>query len=299
MKSSIIKSHKARMLLCVMLGTVSCLVEESSPFTDDGQDWGAEVNLRAEITQQYVTRANDNGFADGDQIGVFVVNYENDRPQDLALTGNHADNVRFTYDDESGLWTGAYQIYWKDKKTPVDAYGYHPFDPELSSVTAYPFSVHRNQNAQVASTDITGYEASDFLWAKAENVLPTSGLLNLKHGHVMAGVKITILEGYGFEDGEWESLSKQVMIENTRLDAQINMQTGTVSVCDDSAVESIIPIAVGIDFRAIVVPQTIEAGNNLISVTIDGQSQSYMTRFPAALTSLLKRHRPKTSVQMI
>lgn len=263
------------MLLCVMLGTVSCLVEESSPFTDDGQDWGAEVNLRAEITQQYVTRANDNGFADGDQIGVFVVNYENDRPQDLALTGNHADNVRFTYDDESGLWTGAYQIYWKDKKTPVDAYGYHPFDPELSSVTAYPFSVHRNQNAQVASTDITGYEASDFLWAKAENVLPTSGLLNLKHGHVMAGVKITILEGYGFEDGEWESLSKQVMIENTRLDAQINMQTGTVSVCDDSAVESIIPIAVGIDFRAIVVPQTIEAGNNLISVTIDGQSQSY------------------------
>ena len=61
---------------------------------------GKPLDLQANIQQENVTRANDNGFADGDQIGVFVVNYENETTAPiLQLSGNHADNVRFTYDD--------------------------------------------------------------------------------------------------------------------------------------------------------------------------------------------------------
>ena len=91
------------------------------------------LQLSAEIQQQYITRANDGGFADGDEIGVFIVNYQDETEPVLQATGNHADNVRFTYNEETGKWTGSYQLYWKDKKTPVDAYGYYPFDAELSS----------------------------------------------------------------------------------------------------------------------------------------------------------------------
>ncbi len=270
-------TNKVLLLIAVMSGAVSCFTEETGPLSGDGpeQDWSSEMELRAEIIQQYVTRANDNGFADGDQIGVFIVNYDGENPQELSLTGNHADNVQFTYDDESGLWTGAYQLYWKDKTTPVDAYGYYPFDGELSSVTAYPFPVHINQEAQIGNTSITGYEASDFLWAKTGNVIPTSGVLNLKHQHVMAGVQVTLVEGCGFDAGEWDTVTKQVVIENTVLDAVVNLQTGVVSAEEGSAVQAIVPMKAGTDYRAIVVPQTIEAGMPLISVTIDGISKSH------------------------
>lgn len=245
------------------------IIEQDTTLSD------IELNLSAEISQQYTTRVNDNGFADGDKIGVFIVNYQNDKPQELALTGNHADNVRFVYSDEDGRWTGAYQLYWKDKSTPIDAYGYYPFDEELSSVTAYPFVVERNQSIQMGQTNITGYEASDFLYAKITNVKPTEQTLKLKHEHIMAGVQVTLVAGVGFEDSEWNRLSKQVQIDNTILSASINLQSGLATADSDVAATPIIPIASGDTYRAIVVPQSIAEGKSLISVNIDGQSRQF------------------------
>lgn len=289
MEYSNMKRFKWLASLPFLFAAISCLNESQMMLDkDNGDETKSEILLSAEIHQQYVTRANDNGFADGDQIGVFIVNHKDGNPQELTLTGNQADNVRFTYDDNEGKWTGAYQLYWKDKNTPVDAYGYYPFDGELSSVTAYPFSVQRSQDETVGQTDITGYEASDFLWAKSENQLPLSGMISLRHQHVMAGVQVTLVEGYGFGDGEWEGLSKQVMIENTRLGAKISLQTGVVSVDAGTAVQAIIPLKSGSDYRAVVVPQAVGAGETLVSITLDGipysfKRQSAMTYNPGRL----------------
>lgn len=261
----------------------ACFSEEDFP-SDVIDEGGKEMLFRAEITQQYVTRANDNGFADGDKIGVFVVNYKDGVPQDLALTGNHADNVMVKYDEASGRWTGSYQLYWKDAVTSVDAYGYYPFDEDLSSVTDYPFTVHSRQDENVGQTDVTGYEASDFLWAKAENLHPSSSLITLDHKHRMAGIQVSLIEGVGFEEGEWESLTKQVMVENTRLGATISLQTGVVTVDSSSESVAITPLASGTDFRAIVVPQTVEADKTLISITVNGIP--YVFTRPDAMTYL-------------
>ena len=282
MKYCSLKLYGLIFVLPWMLMT-SCFSEEDFP-SDFIEEGGKEMQFRAEVSQQYVTRANDNGFADGDKIGVFVVNYKDGEPQNLALTGNHADNVRFVYDDESGDWEGSYQLYWKDSETPVDAYGYYPFDDNLSSITAYPFAVHSRQDEQVAQTDVTGYEASDFLWAKAENLHPSSSIITLDHEHKMAGIQITLIEGIGFNEGEWESLVKQVMVENTRLGATISLQTGVVTVDSGSESAAITPLASGNDFRAIVVPQTVEADKTLISITVGGVS--YAFKRPEAMSYL-------------
>lgn len=275
MKYSDFNLYRLLFLLICALGAVSCLSEPDMSFAGDEDGAKAEMTFRAEVSQQYVTRANDNGFADGDKIGVFVVNYKDGAPQELALAGNHADNVMFTYDEEAGKWTGAYKLYWEDKKTPIDAYGYYPFDGDLSSVTAYPFSVHRDQNSQIGQTAVTGYEASDFLWAKSENMLPESGPINLEHMHIMAGIQVVLVEGAGFEDGEWEGLSKQVLIENTRSGATISLQTGAVAVDGSSPVQAINPLVSGSDFRAVLVPQTVASGHSLVSITIDGISYAF------------------------
>ncbi len=236
---------------------------------------GEPLQVLAQVEQQYVTRASDGGFATGDEIGVYIVNYDGQQPQPLQVVGNHADNVRFTYDADNGTWTGSYQLYWKDKQTHVDAYGYYPFDANLRSVEDYPFSIQRNQRDQLTTgRHLSGYEASDFLWAKAEDVAPGTPI-NLKHHHVMAGVQVTLVEGDYFDEGEWDTLEKSVLVENTALDTYINIQTGTVGISRRSATGSITPQQRGTQWRAVVAPQTVAADKTLLAITVGGISYNF------------------------
>ena len=239
------------------------------------QDTGKRVriDIRGEVLQEYVTRANDGGFADGDNIGVFIVNRDGGNAVALKAEGNHADNVKFTYDAASGLWTGAYDLYWKDLSTSVDAYSYYPFNSSLSSVEAFPVTIREKQQGVADGEVLSGYEASDILWAKAENVAP-GNTINLKHQHVMAGVQVILEQGSGFTADSWSTLQKVVLIENTRVNTQINLSTGTVSLADET-VKTIIPQQNGYVWRAVVAPQTIAANKTLLSITVDGTSYEF------------------------
>lgn len=251
-----------------------------SACTDDltggGDALRQQLDLQATIEQENVTRANDNGFADGDQIGVFVVNYDNETtPPDLQLSGNHADNVRFTYDDSEYKWNGSYQIYWKDNKTPIDVYSYYPFVSTLTSVTAQPFEVAQNQRDTNTGEKMSGYEKSDFLWAKAEHIDPAEGTIMLKHRHVMAGVEVTLVEGEGFDDGEWAEAEKNVLVQNIVMSGMVNLGDGSVTPTGSADNTSIIPQEAQGKYRAVVLPQTVSAGKALMAMTIDGKSIAY------------------------
>ena len=251
---------------------------------------GDALDLYANVSQQYITRANDGGFANADEIGVFIVNYNNDEPQELQLTGNHADNVRFTYSEEAGKWTGSYQIYWKDKKTPIDAYGYYPFDSELSSVTAYPFTIQKNQQEHLKTgRKLTGYEQSDFLWAKAENRLANSGPITLSHHHIMAGIKVVLTEGTGFEENEWDEVQKILLVENTVLQGSINLREGLASPTNGVTAGTIVPQQGNDCYRAVVYPQTVAADKPLFTITVDNKNYRF-TRNEAMLYQPGKLH---------
>ena len=221
------------------------------------------------------TRADEAGFADGDKMGVFVTDYENGSPDVLKTDGNRADNVRFTFDESSMSWTGATDIYWKDDKTPVDIYGYYPFDADLSDVEDYRFSVSVRQDTAPTGSELGGYEASDLLWAKSENVHPTSEVVTLTYGHMMAGVKVILQMGEGFEEAEWASLDKTVLIMNTVTESSANLATRSVVPVEGGAKNIIVPYLYNDEYRAVVVPQIVEAGNELVSITVGGISYSF------------------------
>lgn len=221
------------------------------------------------------TRAGEAGFADGDKMGVFVTDYENDTPGVLKVNGNRADNVRFTFDESSMSWTGSTDIYWKDDKTPVDIYGYYPFDANLSDVEDYRFSVSLRQDTTPTETELGGYEASDLLWAKSANVHPTSDAITLTYGHLMAGVKVILQMGEGFEEAEWASLSKTVLIRSVVADASVNLATGEIVPAEGGEVAQIVPCSYKDEFRAVVVPQRVSGDFELFSITVDGISYSY------------------------
>jgi hypothetical protein len=228
-----------------------------------------KISLSGEIEQVYQTRVNDYGFCNGDVVGVYVVDYDGQTPGEFLDKGNRADNVRHVFDEATDKWVPAYDIYYKDTRTNVDVYGYYPYSVP-DDVTAYTFTVQKDQSTSAAYGKMGGYEASDFLWAKAENITPTGQVIKLGFRHIMSSARVTLVEGEGFDQGEWTTLEKNVLMLNTKRESVIDLSTGTVTVAGDLPSTGTIPYSNGGDFRAIIVPQTVVAATPLISITVGG-----------------------------
>lgn len=254
-------------LLAIVAATL-CGCSDSI-FDDDAQKDGGSIRLAADIEQLSVMRVNDCGFCDGDMMGVYVVDYEGGNPGTLKLKGNRGDNVRYTFDEASNKWTGAYELYWKDGHTPVDVYGYYPFAaPE--SIEDYQFEVQKDQSKASSSDEMGGYEASDFLWGKVDEVAPTSSVIRLPLSHRMSNARVTLLQGTGFTAEEWAATEKIVLVQNVARKASINLADGTVRKAGEVEPTATLPACVGNEWRAIVVPQTVPQGAALFSITIGG-----------------------------
>lgn len=265
-----IKSNQYKLLIYIV--TVCHLLAGCSDdlFSgDEGRGSGNRITLSGEIDQLAVTRVNDSGFADGDVIGVYIVDYNGNTPGTLQVSGNRGDNVRHTYDAANSKWNSAYDIYWKDDHTHIDVYGYYPFgSPE--SIDAYPFTVERDQSKPSENGVMGGYEASDFLWGKVSDVAPTDKVIRLPMAHRMANARVTLTEGTGFAAGEWEQTERTVLVPNLIREARINLSDGTVKAKGDVETTATVPARVGDEWRAIVVPQTVAAGTTLFTITVGG-----------------------------
>ncbi len=259
----------------ILFGLAACSVEEDSFRPEPDAEEPGLITISGEISQVYQTRANDSGFADKDQIGVYIVDYDGSSAGTLRNNGNRADNVRFTFDESAYKWIPDRDIYWKDKETHIDVYGYYPYSSSVDKVSEHPFEIKKDQSTEALNGKPGGYEASDFLWGKAENAAPTDRIVMLSFTHRMAGVRVSLVKGTGFTDEEWAAASKEVLILNTKRNATINLATGTATAIGKADDAGIIPYQKNGDFRAVVVPQEIASGTPVISITINGTSYKY------------------------
>ncbi len=227
------------------------------------------IQLGGQIDQVATSRVNDEGFCDGDGVGIYVVNYVDGVSGTLLDEGNQADNVRFVFDEANLAWTPDYPIYYYDKVTPVDIIGYYPYS-NIDKVNTYPFEVAKDQSSEAANGLMGGYEASDFLWGKAANITPTSSRVTISYQHRMAGVQVELVEGAGFAEGEWAQLDKQILVSNTIRKASIDLATGVVTPTGEIPTTGIVPAKSGEQWRAVVVPQTVSAQMALLNITVDG-----------------------------
>lgn len=266
------KKNHTNTLLYISVTVISLLFAGCSDniFDEASKQHGEDrIQLSGDIDQLAVTRVNDNGFCDGDVMGVYIVDYEGGTPGTLKVSGNRGDNVRHTFDEPNYKWNSAYDLFWKDKHTHIDVYGYYPFaNPE--SIDDYQFEVQRDQNRVSENGNMGGYEASDFLWGKVADVAPTTSVIRLPMKHRMSNACVTLVQGDGFANGEWANTEKIVLTTNVARKASINMADGTVSVAGGVEQTATIPSRVGDEWRTIVVPQTVNAGTTLFSITIGG-----------------------------
>ncbi|MDE7378961.1 MAG: fimbrillin family protein [Paraprevotella sp.] len=228
------------------------------------------ISISAEYPVKGIsTRATDNGFQQDDAVGLFIVDYNPDgTPGTLQTKGNRADNVRFGFDGVN--WTATHQLYWANKHTPADFYGYYPFNVAIQNAEEHEFSVYVNQNETTA--DKSNYEQSDLLWAKAEKVQPTADCIPLRYNHLMAGITVQLQMGTGFDVSEWAQTDKTVLIDNVITASTVNLQAGKVTAKEGAATDAVVPLVYNNVWRAVVAPQTIEAGKRVLNITVDGKS---------------------------
>ena len=258
-------------LLYYMVALVAMLFTGCSDdfFGSNEQHDSNRIQLSGDIDQIAVTRVNDNGFCNGDVMGVYIVDYDGNTPGTLKVSGNRGDNVRHTFDEPNYKWSSAYDLFWKDKHTHIDVYGYYPFaNPE--SIEDYQFEVQKDQSSTTSEGEMGGYEASDFLWGKVSDVAPTTSVIRLPLAHRMSNARVTLIQGSGFAEGEWANTKKIVLTANVARKASINLSTGEIKAAGSAENTMTIPSRVNDEWRTIVVPQTVAAGTTLFSITIGG-----------------------------
>lgn len=218
-------------------------------------------HLPINISTSMTSRATDQAFETGDNIGLYVVNHNADgSAASLQTSGNYVDNMKYTY---NGTWTPATQTYWKDNTTHADFYLYYPYTASVTSVTAMPFEVKADQSTTA------NYKTGDLLIGKTTDVAPTESAVKIEAKHVMSQMAISLVAGNGFTEATLASAKISVKINRLKTQSTVNLATGVVTSKGNDT--NITPLKEeGNNYKAIIVPQAVGEGN-LITVNVDGR----------------------------
>lgn len=260
------KMKKLRMLLLATLALCACSSGGDGAGDSPGVpnpptgDKRQPINIGMTVNDRENTRVTDLAFEVGDQIGLFVVNRNADgTAQALKTTGNHVDNMRFTY---NATWTPDAPIYWLDDKTNADFYIYYPYTATVADVAAMPFSVNADQGTEAA------YKAGDVIIGSRTDVAPTEAAVMINARHVMSQMLITLVPGNGFTEESLAAADVSVRVNGVKTNATIDLATATVTAVGD--ISAVTPLKAGDTYKALIVPQTVDEGN-LLTVTVDGK----------------------------
>lgn len=223
-----------------------------------------------------ITRVTETAFESGDQIGLYVVNRNDDGSHnDLKPSGNYVDNMRYTY--SNNIWTPDETVYWKDDKTCADFYLYYPYQATHINENPMVFKVEANQS------EINSYNNSDVMVGSTMNVVPRQTIVHIALKQVMSRVAIVLTPGEGFTDASLAASDVKVTLNLPAVSANIDLATGKVKPIMNYDGESLTmtpmtPYKDGNVYRAIVVPQQVSQ-TNLINVNVDGRDFVFSKAF--------------------
>jgi hypothetical protein len=243
-------------MAALLLGAVACQKESNIAQYDPSQ-----IYVEASVKN---TRLSGTTFEAGDRMSLYVVEYSGEDVAKLQVAGNYINNEPMLYDGVQ--WKGERPLFWS--KTHCDFYGVYPYQ-EPQTVTNYLFDIVTDQNSPEVDGKLSGYEASDLMWAKAEKVSKADGAVNLQFKHMMTRVVVNIVRVAKYE-GELPN-DITVHIYNTATTAKVNYQIGSLEKYSLSENKTITMRKIdNRTFDAIIVPQFIERSTPLVEITMGG-----------------------------
>lgn len=232
-----------------------------------------EGAMRIEVLHPSATRATETAFESGDVIGLYATEYAGEEAVPLQISGNWANNVATTYNGTA--WTPAKKIFWSENK--MDVYGYYPYMVP-TSIDEHLWSVQLDQSTPETTDALSGYEASDFLWAKAVGVSQENGAVQLQFKHRCSKLVIKLVKGKDYS-GVLPTES-ELYIHSTVPTATIDFVNGAITKYIYGEMETIKARRVDDEtFEAIIVPQRMETCRPFLEYIANGVSYLYESTF--------------------
>ncbi len=229
--------------------------------------------MRIEVLHPSATRATETAFESGDVIGLYATEYTGEVAAPLQISGNWANNVATTCN--GSVWTPAKKIFWSENK--MDVYGYYPYMVP-TSIDEHLWSVQLDQSTPETADALSGYEASDFLWAKAEGVSQENGDVQLQFKHRCSKLVIKLVKGKDYA-GVLPTES-QLYIHSTVPIATLDFVNGAVTKYLYGEIATIKARRVDdATFEAIIVPQRMETRRPFLEYVANGVSYLYESTF--------------------
>lgn len=224
--------------------------------------------LRLAIAVDNMSRVGDTSFDSGDKIGVFVTCNKDNEEALLVASGNYVDN-RLYINESEGLVSDI-PVYYPLNRQDMMVYAYHPYHAKLTTVTALPFTVKKDQR------NGSDYKLSDFVWGRQKAEFDKGGEVPLVFTHCMSRMVIRLKAGAGIS-----SLAEaDVVVRNVRNKTTINLHGGAVRVDPDEGVVEMQPFqCTESEYKIIVPPQFVAAGNKFITVRLGEKDYSYVVPF--------------------
>lgn len=238
----------------VVLAFASCTKEQAVKIASNNE---IQFNISLAGQDAPATKVAGTTFEAGDALSLYAVEYNGETPMPLQIGGNYINNEKLTY--SGSAWSSASKLYWS--ANACDYYAFYPYQPVIGSAEDYPFSVAVDQDGE-------GYEASDLMFAKAENV-SKPGPVDLKFGHMMSKCRVVLVKGEKFEGNIPDDIVAHIY--NTTTDCNVDWTKGSVEKDAFGTKKTITMKKLSNEeFEAVLVPQNIEKRTPLVELTMGG-----------------------------
>lgn len=190
------------------------------------------------------------------QVGVFVT-YQN---QAIANGDNNMHSVAVNGD----LTTTNTMNYPAEDGAKVNIYAYAPYAENMTFDGDNVFSVATDQSEE------SGYLASDLLYAAQANQASSESPVALSFNHKLAKINVTIQK---LENATIDLSDATITVTNTKVATTFNPSTGAVGAATGDATDIKVISALGeaTTACAIIVPQELAAGTQLVKIVADGK----------------------------
>lgn len=207
-------------------------------------------------------------FAANQQVGIFLVEDNAGTPVTSGTNVTvYTNPLTYVADGNGAL---ANTQYWPTDGNGLHIWGVYPLAAATTAAaynaTNVSFSVQADQTADA------DYMASDLMTGvptAGNPVARTTSAVPMTFTHLLTKIDVNLTAGDGFSSVS----SAVVTILNTKPSTTFNVQNTTVGAASGTA--TAITAGTGTATSAIIVPQTVTNGNNLIQVAIGGGNYYY------------------------
>ena len=229
------KKMKKLLALALLTGAmVSCSTEDTAPSTQNDK---VAVQFTGGISVN--TRAAGQDWADGDKIGIFMIEAGKTLSVDVIKEG--VDNV-------------CYQTSGSSTFSPISGGKtiFFPIDGDVDFYTYYPHTTVSDYKVALNVADQTSQEAIDFMYAQTKGCHKSIPQVELKFNHMLSNLVLNVQPGNGLTEDDLNKLKVTIKDQNTT--ATFNLADGVISGEGNPANIQMKTVKVGKKYEAILLP---------------------------------------------